>query len=129
MQLRCVCRKLNGAPEDRDRKFILSYFVDTDEITIYETHVRNSGILGGRFLEKGKYADSSLTPQSFVEGTNFVVLGHRFLIVEVDQRSKVFVSAQAADPVTDSHTRQNPYEPRVNANRIREQFETRPGLD
>lgn len=41
-------------PIDRKRCFILSYFLSTDMISIYEPPVRNSGIIGGKYLGKTK---------------------------------------------------------------------------
>jgi hypothetical protein len=41
-------------PADLERTFILSFFLATDEIVIYEPPVRNSGILGGKFFERAK---------------------------------------------------------------------------
>ncbi|KAJ1559232.1 EF-hand domain-containing member C2, partial [Nowakowskiella sp. JEL0078] len=37
---------------DRDRRFIVSFFVADDTIAVFEPHQRNSGIIGGKFLEK-----------------------------------------------------------------------------
>lgn len=39
-------------PDDKDRQFILSYFLYNDTISIYEKSTPNSGIIGGKFLEK-----------------------------------------------------------------------------
>lgn len=39
-------------PKDKDRRFILSYFLSNDTISIFEKPTRNSGIIGGKFLEK-----------------------------------------------------------------------------
>lgn len=39
-------------PKDEDRRFILSYFLSNDTISIFEKPTRNSGIIGGKFLEK-----------------------------------------------------------------------------
>lgn len=38
--------------EDVGRRFILSYFLANDAISIFEKPTNNSGIIGGRFLEK-----------------------------------------------------------------------------
>ena len=37
---------------DKDRTFILSYFLADDTIAIFEPPARNSGIIGGKFLER-----------------------------------------------------------------------------
>lgn len=37
---------------DRDRRFIVSYFLADDTVAIFEPPMRNSGIIGGKFLER-----------------------------------------------------------------------------
>lgn len=39
-------------PADEGRRFILSYFLSNDMMSIFEKPTRNSGVLGGKFLEK-----------------------------------------------------------------------------
>lgn len=39
-------------PEDEGRRFVLSYFLSNDMISVFEIPTRNSGIIGGKFLEK-----------------------------------------------------------------------------
>lgn len=39
---------------DRDRRFIVSLFPSDDSISVFEPRQRNSGILGGKFMEKSK---------------------------------------------------------------------------
>lgn len=41
-------------PEDKGRRFILSFYLSDDMISIFEPQVRNSGIIGGKFLEKSR---------------------------------------------------------------------------
>lgn len=45
----------NPKIEDKDRKFIIIFYLGTDLVQIYEPPVRNSGIIGGKFLERGRY--------------------------------------------------------------------------
>ena len=42
---------------DGDRRFILSYFMSDDTISLYEPAIKNSGITGGKFLERTRYAN------------------------------------------------------------------------
>lgn len=37
---------------DADRKFVIHYFLADDTIQVFEPHQRNSGIVGGKFLER-----------------------------------------------------------------------------
>ena len=39
-------------PIDMDRRFIVSYFLSDDTILVYEPPQRNSGIIGGKFIER-----------------------------------------------------------------------------
>lgn len=41
-------------PIQAERRFIISYFLSDDSIHVHEPPVKNSGINGGRFLERGK---------------------------------------------------------------------------
>ena len=57
--LRFKCRLVESAKTslsnaDKDRRFVLSYFVADDTISVFEPPVRNSGIIGGKFLERQK---------------------------------------------------------------------------
>ncbi|GBG26047.1 EF-hand domain-containing protein 1 [Hondaea fermentalgiana] len=42
-------------PEDEGRKFLISYYMDDDTCAIYEPPIPNSGIVGGKFLARGRY--------------------------------------------------------------------------
>lgn len=44
------------APADAERRFVLSYFLADDTLSVFEPPVRNSGIVGGRFLERTRVA-------------------------------------------------------------------------
>lgn len=68
-------------PDDKKRRFALSYFLATDMMSIYEPPVRNSGIIGGKFLGKTRvpkpgfctddpvyYEPADLTIGAMVEG-------------------------------------------------------------
>jgi hypothetical protein len=62
-------------------------------ITIHEPPVRNSGIIGGKFLERTRVAKPSSTPdhpeyygpKDFSIGAEIEVFRHRFVITGADQ--------------------------------------------
>lgn len=54
-------------PVDEERRFVLSYFLANDMISIYEKPTRNTGIIGGKFLEKTQIPK----PGSTVEEPDF----------------------------------------------------------
>ncbi|KYO34405.1 EF-hand domain-containing protein 1 [Alligator mississippiensis] len=80
-------------PIDRKRCFILSYFLSTDMISIYEPPVRNSGIIGGKYLGKTKVPKPGSTvenptyyePADLTIGATVKVFGHRFVITDADE--------------------------------------------
>ena len=52
---------------DKSRKFIISYFLVDDTISVFEPPQRNSGVLGGKFLERGRCV---LPGQNKFDGSN-----------------------------------------------------------
>jgi hypothetical protein len=43
-------------PDDQGRRFVISYRLADDTVSVYEPQVRNSGIIGGKFLERSRIA-------------------------------------------------------------------------
>lgn len=92
-QLRFEAVMESNKPEDEGRRFIISYRLSDDMITIYEPQVRNSGIIGGKFLERTRVAkpDSTPTcpkfygPQDFYIGAVIQIFKHRFVIKNADE--------------------------------------------
>ena len=80
-------------PEDAGRRFIISYRLADDMMTIYEPPVRNSGIIGGKFLERTRVAKPGCNPDQLVYygpqdmhiGALIEVFRHRFRIVGADE--------------------------------------------
>ncbi|XP_015218867.1 EF-hand domain-containing family member C2 isoform X1 [Lepisosteus oculatus] len=52
--LRFVGRMVSDNPIDSERKFIISFYLSDDTISIFEPPQRNSGMIGGKFLERGR---------------------------------------------------------------------------
>ena len=53
--LRYTARFNTRVPEDIDRRFIISFYLSDDSISIYEPNVKNSGIIPGPLLRRNKY--------------------------------------------------------------------------
>lgn len=62
-------------PEDKGRRFVLSYFLATDMISIFEPPVRNSGIIGGKYLGRTKVVkpDSSMENPIYYGPSDFFI--------------------------------------------------------
>lgn len=53
--LRFTGVQANPKPEDANRKFIITFYLNDDSIQIYEPPTRNSGFSEGKFLERNQY--------------------------------------------------------------------------
>lgn len=54
--IRMTAKLVSDNPDDQQRRFVITYFLHDDTLRVYEPPIRNSGIVGGKFLEKGRYA-------------------------------------------------------------------------
>lgn len=52
---RNACPAIAHALDKLPRTFVLTYYLASDELAIFEEHVNNSGVLGGAYLKRGKY--------------------------------------------------------------------------
>ncbi|KAG7461102.1 hypothetical protein MATL_G00206410 [Megalops atlanticus] len=90
--LRYTARLDSQNEEDTKRRFIFSYFLSNDMISIFEPSLRNSGIIGGKFLEKtripkpGSSVDNPdyYGPADFAIGAVVEVFRRRFVLTDAD---------------------------------------------
>lgn len=68
--LRFRARLISSDPIDKSRIFVVSYYADDKEVSIYEPPIRNSGIQGGQFLKRTKPRNPD---NSFFEAAQFHV--------------------------------------------------------
>lgn len=52
IKIRWVARFPDARPADKDRRFVITYYLNSDELGIFEKAERNSGFVGGKFLER-----------------------------------------------------------------------------
>lgn len=100
------------APEDKGRKFVVCFYRATDEVEVIECNVRNSGVVGGKFLAKRRHLkvlpDGRKVPYSpadFTVGGNVVIFSRTFTLEEIDERSRRLV-AGIPEPITEDRIRQ-----------------------
>lgn len=77
-------------PEDVDRRFIISFYLADDTISIYEPAQKNSGIIPGKFLHRRKYknvdkADRFICPSDLAVGGDCKINGQSFHILSMDE--------------------------------------------
>jgi EF-hand domain-containing protein 1 len=74
---------------DRNRQFVLSYFMNDDTIAVFEPPIRNSGIIGGKFLERGmqykRGTEEPFTYKDLYVGAEIVVNTFNFMLVNADE--------------------------------------------
>lgn len=88
--LRFIASFNTRVPEDVDRKFIISFFLADDSISIFEPAQKNSGIIEGKFLERRKYKntdrnDDFITPTDLSIGGDVRINGYSFHIETCDE--------------------------------------------
>ncbi|XP_013366215.1 PREDICTED: EF-hand domain-containing protein 1 [Chinchilla lanigera] len=102
--LRYLAALESPIPEDKDRRFIFSYFLATDMISIFEPPVRNSGIMGGKYLGRSRVVkplspvDNPVYygPGDFFIGAVIEVFGHRFVILDADEYVLKYMESNAS---------------------------------
>jgi len=69
--LRFEAKLVSTEPDDESRKFIISFYCGDDTVQVYEACDKNSGRVGGKFLDKKK----NLNPvnQRYYEERDFLI--------------------------------------------------------
>ncbi|MES1909489.1 MAG: hypothetical protein MHM6MM_002218 [Cercozoa sp. M6MM] len=87
--LRFLARMISKFPDDTERRFVISYFLGDDTVSIYEKSRRNSGYWEGKFLERGKHKNTDtselLKAADFYVGATIAVNSFRFELLEADE--------------------------------------------
>lgn len=92
--LRFSARLARACPEDRHRSFIIQLYLADDTLAIYEPSIRNSGIGGGKFLNRNKYKKDNgevYKATDFTPGTEIAIYKRRFFIVDADAYTKEMI--------------------------------------
>lgn len=95
--LRFTARFNTKVPEDVDRRFIISFYLADDGISIYEPAQKNSGIIEGKFLHRNKYKNvdnnnEPITPSDMAIGGDIKINGHSFHILSCDDYTTKYLS-------------------------------------
>jgi len=98
---------------DQERRFIVSYFLADDTIQVYEPPVRNSGVIGGKFLERGRVKKPEqpsfstqmseyYKSQDLFVGANVEFNRHKFVILDADDYVHNYMQAHSGQMPTES---------------------------
>ncbi|XP_067896008.1 EF-hand domain-containing family member C2 isoform X2 [Heterodontus francisci] len=104
--LRFSARLIVDNQVNDERKFVLSYFLSDDTISIFEPPVLNSGISGGKYLERGRIkipgqevfkseVSEYFTQQDLFVGAKLCLYGNYFLLVDADEYTFCYMEKNA----------------------------------
>jgi hypothetical protein len=89
---RFMARIDSGRVDDQDRVFVVKYFMADDSIGVFEPPARNSGIIGGKFLERAKLKKPNgewYLQSDFHVGAKVCAQGHVHVCVCACMRARV----------------------------------------
>jgi len=94
--LRFTARLNTRVPEDVDRRFIISFYLSDDTVSIFEPGQKNSGIVEGKFLERRKYKNVDknmefVTPTDLAIGGDVKINGYSFHILSCDDYTQKYL--------------------------------------
>ena len=87
-------------PDDETRKFIISFYCGDDTIQIYEVCDKNSGRIGGRFMERQKQTNpvngKYYCEKDFLIGSMLFLAGFKFRLMKADEYTEKYMEDNAA---------------------------------
>eukprot|EP00898_Chlorokybus_atmophyticus_P008294 jgi/Chlat1/8466/Chrsp80S00651 len=111
--LRFTARMLGGdkvSETDQTRRFIVQFFLADDTVMIFEPPLRNSGVVGGKFLERGTLLSpgtaSGYKMSDFCAGAHIEAYGRTFLLTDADEYTYNFMEQHTEEgpwPLSDFH--------------------------
>ena len=105
--LRFEARLDTGLPNDADRLLIIAFYLADDTQSIYEVTDKNSGFVGGKFLERGRYKNTGASGGG--EDRNFAI-GDFKVGATVQFVSSINLRIFSADNYTKKWLRENGYD-------------------
>jgi len=95
IKLRYLAQFVNPSPADKERRFIVIFFVNDGTLGIFERYDRNSGFVGGKFLERQRIKNEQTNDFFKIADLKFnqpvVINKFAFLITECDQYTSEFL--------------------------------------
>jgi len=97
--LRFEAQLVSTEPDDETRRFIISFYCGDDTIQIYEICDKNSGRIGGRFMERKKQTDPTsgryYSEKNFVLGQTVFLVGFKFMLAKADEYTEKYMEANS----------------------------------
>lgn len=94
--LRFEAKLISTEPDDEARKFIISFYCGDDTIQVYESCDKNSGRLGGKFMERKKHKNpvrpaDYYAERDFLIGQTFSLGGYKFQLLKADEYTEKYM--------------------------------------
>jgi len=99
--LRFNARLVSTEPDDETRTFIISFYCGDDTIQIYEVCDKNSGRIGGRFMERKKQrnpvSNNYYSERDFTIGKTVQLSGFKFMLYSCDEYTEKYMLDNPSD--------------------------------
>lgn len=93
--LRFNAKLVSTEPDDENREFIISFYCGDDSIQVYEVCDKNSGRIGGKFMERKKHKNpvtgGYYAEKDFLIGRTVFLGGFRFQLVSSDNYTEKYM--------------------------------------
>lgn len=93
--LRFNAKLVSTEPDDESRLFIISFYCGDDTIQVYETCDKNSGRIGGKFMERKKHNNpvtkAYYEERDFLIGRSVFLGGFKFQLVSADEYTEKYM--------------------------------------
>jgi len=93
--LRFNAKLVSTEPDDESRVFIISFYCGDDTIQVYETCDKNSGRIGGKFMERKKHINpvrkNYYEEKDFLMGRTVFLGGFKFQILSADEYTEKYM--------------------------------------
>jgi len=101
IQLRYLAKFVNPQIEDKDRRFIITYWLNNDTVSVFEKFERNSGFIGGKFFERAR-AKNPVTGEYFQAGDFSIgkvieFNKHKFEVIDGDSYTLDYMKRKAEE--------------------------------
>ena len=93
--LRFNAKLVSTEPDDENREFIISFYCGDDTIQIYEVCDKNSGRIGGKFMERKNHINpvsgKNYEEKDFLIGLTMFLGGFKFQLVSADEYTEKYM--------------------------------------
>ena len=93
--LRFESKLISTEPDDEARRFIVSFYCGDDTIQVYEVCDKNSGRIGGKFMERKKHHNpvnqSYYVEKDFLLGHTIFLGGFKFQLLKADEYTEKYM--------------------------------------